>query len=319
MSLSVCTPSVALFFCWRFKFASIRQFAPCATPHRHPMNLLVTATIVAVVAADLRTSIDQGFAQLYDSYNWTTGMFVTDDEVAFWTTANAFETTANYIIHTGAEAPPGHTQSFAQFIDNSLKVLQSALFTDAFRDDHLWYTLAFARLYQATGNTSYLNVSTTIFSDLVGPWHAWNTTCGGMNWDKTVPYVNAITNELFLSAAMRLHALVPGNPTISNFTYLEWAIHEWSWLNSTVMLQQQPQLFQDGLSEMNCSQISPGGSFWTYNQGVLLSGLSELSVTTGQDNLAAFAGQVATNAFAYFSAGAPSSYALQELSCGADG
>lgn len=270
----------------------------------------------------LRTTLDAGMATLYGTYQWGNGMFENDGQDAFWTTANAFETSANYWAATGADAPPGgNGTTFLQYWANSVAVLAGQLYTDAYRDDHLWWILAAARLYEVSGGSepAVLAVATDIYAALVGPWHAWNTTCGGMNWYVWNPYVNAITNQLFLTASMRLATLVPGSPPVSNYTYEGWAATEWAFLNGSAMWQAATGLYQDGLSEANCSVVAPGAAYWTYNQGVLLWGAAALANATATPALTNFAASVASAAVSYFGAQSPDGLVLRELSCGSGG
>lgn len=89
-------------------------------------------------------------------------------------------------------------------------------------------------------------------------------------------YKNAITNELFLTSAMKLHAYeaIVGKPA---GYYLGWAIREWDWFAASGLVNAQ-SLINDGL-DGNCSNNHQ--TTWTYNQGVLLDGAARLSAATG--------------------------------------
>jgi predicted alpha-1,6-mannanase (GH76 family) len=195
-----------------------------------------------------------------------------------------------------------------------------------FADDHLWYVLAWLRLYQATQDRTFLNQAQTIYEDIL-LWGGWNTTCGGMNWQKPLPnggsYVNAITGELFLSASGKLALLTGSNAPVTNFSYADWAQAEWNMLGNSAMMTPTTQppnglLITDGLSSQSCSQKNPTGAYWTYNQGVVLSGLAMLSVAGGNVNksTAATANLIATTAMTYFNT---SVGVMAELSCGNGG
>jgi len=141
-------------------------------------------------------------------------------------------------------------------------------------DDHQWWLLAWVRAYQLTKNLSYIQRAATIFDDTVA--HAWTAQCGGgVIWCPTSTYKNAITNELFFTSAMSLHPYtsILGRP--ANF-YLNWAIKEWDWFIGTGMLNNQG-LINDGLTN-DCK--NNGQTTWTYNQGVLLNGLTMLYSAT---------------------------------------
>lgn len=278
--------------------------------------------------ADLRAALDAGINRLYDSFSWDNGLFGgagTDGATPFWTTANAFETTFNYMEATGDVSPLSSTNGsaplkFATYLNWTTTLQLVNLLTDDFRDDHLWWVLALVRATEVTGEPQFLSLAQNIYGRLVGPWHAWNASCGGVAWAVNVPYINAITNELFLSASMALARTTscPSCP-VANYTYLGWAQREWSFLNSSQMLQAPPALplYQDGLSETNCSEVANGAAIWTYNQGALLSGLVFLGSALNRSDLVDFAADVADAAMAYF--GSSSNGVLVEFACGPTG
>lgn len=138
----------------------------------------------------------------------------------------------------------------------------------------------------------------------------WNTTLcdGGMIWSpKLLPYKNAITNELYISASIAMYLYFPGDPDTSPFEkssanfsvtgsstrshdpkYLVAAIDAYKWLMSSNMTNSQG-LFVDGY---HISGLSSGVSnntkcdernemVYTYNQAVLLSGQNGIYHATG--------------------------------------
>ena len=136
-------------------------------------------------------------------------------------------------------------------------------------------------------------------------------------WEKGVPYRNSITNELFLTAAMRLHEATGGSaPPVAGLTYLQWAEKEWAWLNATSLYDVSTGVYIDGLSQTNCSLAATTGGFWTYNSGVLLDGLALLGAATGAPQLPAFAAQVARAAASYFSDPSDPAAVMREFGCG---
>jgi len=119
------------------------------------------------------------------------------------------------------------------------------------------WTLALLRSWEVYGNASYLAAAETIFADLVGPWNALNTTCGGMNWERGNDYVNAITNELFFTAAARLALITGSRQPVGGKTYLQWAQEQWAWLQQSAMVQPSG-LFQVRLTPTPCPLTAPG-------------------------------------------------------------
>jgi hypothetical protein len=155
---------------------------------------------------------------------------------------------------------------------------------------------------QVTNTRKYLDQSVEIYDNLVGPWQAWNASCGGVMWYAENPYRNSITNELFFTASMNLHRIyetILNTPdttprSTSGLTFLQWAERDWTWMNSTTLYLPDVGLFNDGMPNGDCSVQAPSqGAIWTYNQGVLLDGLTQFG-------LSAFAQQISSKAFTYF-------------------
>ena len=125
----------------------------------------------------------------------------------------------------------------------------------------------------------------SIFEDMCG---GWDDRCGGgIWWNKPHDKKNAIPNELFLSAAARLHLSTPGDGGANSC--LEWAQRAWDWFDRSGMINEDG-LINDGLTA-DCA--NDGGVVWTYNQGVILGGLVALHQATGDDDLLARADALA--------------------------
>ncbi|GAA1786894.1 hypothetical protein GCM10009835_00140 [Planosporangium flavigriseum] len=154
-----------------------------------------------------------------------------------------------------------------------------------FYDDDGWYLNTWVRAYDVTGDPKYLDEAEALFAKLT---QGWDDVCGGgLWWNADRGYKNAITNELFLLAAARLHRRAPRGTGPGS--YLDWALREWEWLSASGMINADHQV-NDGL-DTNCA--NNGGPTWTYNQGVILSGLVELWRITGDRGYLARAQQIA--------------------------
>lgn len=147
-----------------------------------------------------------------------------------------------------------------------------------------------------------------IFWDLASK--GWDTTLcqGGMVWGpRSPPYKNAITNELYITASISMYLYFPGDDNASPFDhqisafekggrpgkphdskYLGVAIEAYNWLKHINMTNHQG-LYADGF---HISGWTPTNNtrtvcdlrddmVYTYNQGVLLSGLRGLYEGTG--------------------------------------
>lgn len=143
-------------------------------------------------------------------------------------------------------------------------------FVNEFYDDEGWWALAWIRSYDVAGDAEYIQMAMSIFDDMrTGE----GTPCGGgIFWSKDRKYVNAIANELYLSVAASL-----ANRVRQNQTYLDIAVAQWNWFERSGMINSQ-NLINDGL-DGNCK--NNGYQTWSYNQGVVLGGLVELSMATG--------------------------------------
>ena len=134
-----------------------------------------------------------------------------------------------------------------------------------------------------------------------------NTLCGGgMVWNHNLaPYKNAITNELFISAAIGMYLYFPGDWNESPFLkdvniesdpvkphndrFLNAAIRAYNWLRTVNMTNDQG-LYVDGFHIDGWGKNGSIGTgmcdirnemVYTYNQGVILSGLRGLWEGTG--------------------------------------
>ncbi|TVY20168.1 hypothetical protein LARI1_G003001 [Lachnellula arida] len=152
-----------------------------------------------------------------------------------------------------------------------------------------------------------------VFWDIVS--QGYNTTLcgGGMLWtSQLAPYKNAITNQLFVASSIGMYLYFPGdsnpNPSsVPNSTYnssealspvkardpkyLEAAMKEYDWLSTSNMTNAQG-LYVDGFHITNWTSPTSIGtgkcdardeSVYTYNQGVLLSGIRGLWDATGNE------------------------------------
>lgn len=166
-----------------------------------------------------------------------------------------------------------------------------------------------------------------VFYELAEKGWDWRLCGGGMTWNpRLLPYKNAITNQLFISASVGMYLHFPGDANCSPFLsqyddkqdgetpsdellhaqehgeqcdesvrgdssydpiYLANAIHGYDWLKNSGMVNDQG-LYVDGFhiagyrtnhSKTECNERNE--MVYTYNQGVVLSGLRGLWEATG--------------------------------------
>jgi hypothetical protein len=159
-----------------------------------------------------------------------------------------------------------------------------------------------------------------VFYELASKGWDWKLCGGGMTWNpRLLPYKNAITNQLFISASINMYLNFPGDDNCSPFMgareggpyprltdwqqreceearagkatydpiYLANAINGYNWLKNCGMMNSQG-LYIDGFhikgyaanhSKTHCDERNE--MVYTYNQGVILSGLRGLWEATG--------------------------------------
>lgn len=184
-------------------------------------------------------------------------------------------------------------------------------FLNDYYDDEGWWALAWIAVYDNTGNERYLRTAESIFEDIAASYGT--TPCGGVWWDRNNTYVNAIANELFLDVAAHLANRAHGQ---KKSYYLDWAKKEWAWFKASGMINAQNTI-NDGLDNVTCE--NNGGTVWSYNQGVILGGLTELSRATGKKSYIKTAKTIADAAIANLTDADGVLHDVCEPDCGADG
>ena len=227
-------------------------------------------------------------------YNRTTGSWVggkidpdrgTVDSgmIGWWNAANTIEVIAFALQRLPADSvawAPGQRDSLAKEVIPGMYNLQNwtGCMQSRSYDDSGWVSLAWIRAYEVSGTRSYLDRATSFFEQVAS--EAWDDVCGGgLYWagDKAGGgnrYKNAISNELFLTTAMRLYAHAP-NASIAA-SYLSWARREWEWFRSSGMIVNNGTYVAGGLHNCSCDMAEG----FTYNQGVILGGLGLLFAAT---------------------------------------
>lgn len=221
-----------------------------------------------VKAADVQLGADR----LQQWYSAKTGLWG-----GWWNDANSLTVLVDFSRATRSQAYyPVFESTFAQTAHKD--------FLNTFYDDEGWWALAWIDAYDVTGKPEYLTTAEKIFADMTG---GWDETCsGGIWWNKKRKYKNAIANELFLSVAAHLANRTEGAERAG---YLDWAKREWKWFAASGMIEND-HLISDGLDDQ-CHDNH--ATKWTYNQGVILGGLAELSRATGDQTLLESARQIA--------------------------
>jgi predicted alpha-1,6-mannanase (GH76 family) len=206
-----------------------------------------------------------GIGVLQQWYDPSDGLW---QSTGWWNSANALNAVIQYTQRTGDD-------TYLNVIATTFTAAQSqhAGFIDNFYDDNAWWALTWVAAYDLTGDARYLDTARTIFAINTA---GWDDVCrGGVWWNVFKNYKNAIPNELFLTLAARLHQRTRGGRGPGS--YLAWAVREWEWFAASGLIDPLG-LVNDGLTPA-CENNA--GPTWTYNQGVILGGLTALYEITG--------------------------------------
>lgn len=226
------------------------------------------ADVLPLTGDDFNANTEAAAQTLQQWYN-DSGLY---NSTGWWNAANGIEALIEDII-------ANNDSQFLPVLTNTFNLNSSGDFIDSYYDDNGWWANVWIHAYDITGNTNFLNMAKIIFAFNTNGWDTTNVICPeGMWWNTSHTYKNAIPNELFLMTAIRLHQRTPGDG--GPLSYFYWATNEWTWFKNSGMINSQ-NLINDGLTS-DCA--NNGETTWTYNQGVILGGLTDLYKVTGDTN-----------------------------------
>jgi predicted alpha-1,6-mannanase (GH76 family) len=234
------------------------------------MVVVMAAVLTGVAGAQVASgNVANAVATLQKWYVPETGIY---RSTGWWNSANVIATLANY-------SRVAKRKEFLPVFANTLEKAQTgpdgALgFLNKYYDDEGWWALAWIDVYDLTGEEKYLRQAWAIFKDMQLGWE--DDACGGgVWWSKDKKDKNAIENELFLSVAASLANRE--RETAARDEALLWMRREWVWFRQSGMLNHE-HLINDGLKMTEPGRCTNNGKrTWTYNQGVILGGLVEMS------------------------------------------
>ena len=245
----------------------------------------------------------------------------------WWNSANAITAVIGYMAATGDRSylAPVVENTFTKAPDSHRPVKSRPIpfiggkanaypgFINGFYDDEGWWALAWLDAYDLTGDQKYLAAADEIFKDMIAAWD--DVLGGGIYWGKYNgspdkggvsaiprgwtghPYKNAIANELFISLAaglaLRYRRRDPAGTDAAG--YQQWAVRCWDWFSSPpphgVAMINEAGLVNDSPNKQGRNDNTE--SVWSYNQGVILAGLADLTELTGDAGYLGWAEKVA--------------------------
>ena len=258
--------------------------------YRQTFVLLIILISMPVSAQiDYRNSADETLETLQKWYNEDNGQWKT---TSWWNAANALTAIIDYSRITGStkylaviENTFEQCKEFEVVMPDPKENWTCRNFINNYYDDEGWWILAWIAAYDLIGDQKYLDMAKATFSDMS---NGWDEVCGGgVYWKKPNIGKSAVQNELFMLSAIRLHQRSPGQE--KGITYLDWAKKTWRWFEGTGMINEN-YLVENGLNK-NC-ELNTGRQY-TYNQGIILSALVELSIETNEPRLFDLANKIA--------------------------
>lgn len=171
---------------------------------------------------------------------------------------------------------------------NKAKADNGGVWTNHYYDDGGWWAMCWIRAYDLTNEARYLDAAKDIFEDYLT---ALGNNCGGVYWSKDREYEASIANELYFETATSLANRVR-NPRTD---YRRYAQENLDWFMGAGLVTSK-NVITDGITEDNCVA---GGAVFTYNQGVILGGLVEMSKLTNDNAHIDNAHRIANGAIDY--------------------
>jgi hypothetical protein len=162
-------------------------------------------------------------------------------------------------------------------------------------DDNIWLTINFLRAYEVTGNTAYLSKAEFLIRFIID--EAWFKPLGGIFWDSRKEARHSCSNNPAIKPLVDLYKHT------KNEFYLDWAKKVYNF--SITLKDPVLNVYHDlvGARQNESGQWIegiPGGGYYSYNTGAMISGAAALYGVTGEKKYLDEALSASKGAFDYF-------------------
>lgn len=191
----------------------------------------------------------------------------------WWTFAEEIEMTLDAYGRTGSTG----TRDMVTALCNGFISHYGTLWTsNMFNDDIMWATIAFARAYQITGNTTFRNCAKSNFDAVYA--RAWDSNLGGGLWWTTAKNEkNACVNSPGAIAAYLLYQIY------SDSSYLTKSQNMYNWVKNVLFVPGTGAVYDN----INSSGVINTWTF-TYNQGTFIGAANYLGQVADATSAANF-------------------------------
>ncbi|KAI9054025.1 hypothetical protein LZ554_001198 [Drepanopeziza brunnea f. sp. 'monogermtubi'] len=272
-------PSLLALLCAVFAISDAHP-APQSSPEPHFFQVGDRHLTSRATKTEYVTYAVAGINQMQTWYDAATGLW----DNAWWHSANVLTVLANFEEYFPDMVKP--TTDLVYPTTFAMAPNRFPGFINEFYDDELWWAIAWIEVYDVTKDEKYLDTAAAIFED---PKSVWGSTpCGGLWWNKARTGVGAVENELYLTAAAKLANRRPNTP--SSGYYFNEAMRAYEWFMASGLINSD-NVINNGLNLQTCE--NDGNHVFSYNQGILLPGLAELTWATGNASYTELANTIA--------------------------
>jgi hypothetical protein len=163
-------------------------------------------------------------------------------------------------------------------------------------DDNEWLVINFLRSYEVTGKKEYLEKAEFLMNFVLE--EAWFEPLGGIFWDSRHEARHSCSNQPTIKPLVDLYQHT------GKEEYLEWAKKVYDF--AITLKNPELNIYEDLVrahqdANGNWVEGIPGGGYYTYNTGTMISGAAALYGVTGEEKYLEEALSAAKGAYDYFS------------------